>query len=305
MDVAITNLLQRVNTHHGAAHWDEVLHSASDHTAKDAALALGLLTEPHPRLLVAPETDPRTIRARHFRGWLTCASAAEVLGLPMWHPPATVHIAVPLNNAKRATAARPLTNVHIHRTRHLTPLTVEGFPLVSPAEIVASCLSCLDDLDAVCVADAALHRNLVTKAEVAELLTGRQSRQSLGRLARADAASRSPLETRARLCLRDAGLVVETGVLLEGIGEVDMLVEGWLIVETDGYEFHSSREQIRKDRRREQRALADGYITVRLTSEDVGAGEDTILRIVQAAIQGVAHSCRVRLPENPEILRDP
>ncbi|VEG27909.1 hypothetical protein [Actinomyces howellii] len=296
-------LVSRVDALCGAAHVNEVVGGAEDRQAMGAALALGVLHEPCPRLLVIPGTDHRIVRARHFRGRLTCASAAEVLGLPLWSAPRLVHVGVPLNHSVRPSHDRPTTGIRLHRTRHLTALSVDGFPLVAPAEVVACCLTCLDELDALCVADGALHRGLVTKEDVEELLTGRRAALARKRLAKAEAASRSPLETRTRLCLRDAGLEVEPGATLEGIGEVDMLVEGWLIVETDGYEFHSSREQIRTDRRREHRALADGYVTVRLTGKDVADGEATILRIVGSALRGVAHSSRIALPDNRTILR--
>ena len=183
-------------------------------------------------------------------------------------------------------------------------MTVDNFPLVRPAEVVACALVCLDELDAICIADAALNHGDTTKEDIAELLVGRYSKKARLRLSKADAAARSHLETRTRLCLREAGLQVETGVVLEGVGEVDTLVEGWLIVEEDGYEFHSSKEQFARDRNRDQSALAAGYVPLRLTYDDVAAGERTILGIVSRALRGVAHSSRLRIPENRAILRN-
>ena len=264
-DPAVTTLLDRIDALHGAAHWDEVLRTPSDYAAKDAAIVMGELTEPHRRLLVRPGTERSIVRARHFRGHLTCASAARVLGYPMWHPSREFHIAVPRDRSVRASASRPLTDVRIHRPATPTPMTVDDFPLVHPAEVVACALTCLDELDAICVADAALNHGDTTKEEIAELLVGRYSKAARLRLDQADAAARSHVETRTRLCLRETGLRVETGVVLEGIGEVDALVEGWLIVEDDGFEFHSSKEQFVRDRHRDQRALAAGYVPLRLT----------------------------------------
>lgn len=301
MDLAISTLLDRIDALHGVAHCDEVLHDPADRAARDAALVAGLLTEPHPRLLVLPGTDRRTVRARHFRGRLTCSSAAQILGYPVWAPPTAVHVAVPRDHAVRSSASRPRTGVVLHRVPQLTPLTVDGFPLVSPAEVVACALHCLDELDAVCVADAALNRGDTTKEEVRNLLDGRYSGEARRRLARADAAARSYLETRTRLCLREAGLSVETGVVLPDVGEVDMLVEGWLVVETDGFEFHGTREGFVNDRHRDQRALAAGCVPVRLTHADVAAGEKNVLGIVAGALRGVACSSRLRIPEDPAV----
>ena len=304
MDFEINSLLTRIDALHGAAHWDEVLLRPSDQAVKDAAIAVGALTQPYRRFLVRPGTDPRIVRARHFRGRLTCASAAEVLGYRMWNPPEDVHIALPPNHAVRDSTRRPLAGVRIHRPVELTPVTIDDFPIVRPAEIVACALSCLDELDAISVADAALNRRDTTKEKIDELLAGRYATTARERLAEADSHARSHLETRVRLCLKRAGMSVETGFIIDDLGETDTLIEGWLLAETDGFEYHSSKEQFIKDRRRDQTALTHGYIPLRLTYDDVAAGEKNILRIVGGALRGVAHSSRVRIPENPVVLRN-
>ncbi|SHE25372.1 MULTISPECIES: hypothetical protein [Actinomyces] len=304
MDLEVELLLERVTALHGAAYDDEVVRGAEDKRIIEAALAAELLYRPIPRFLAIPGTDPRIVKCRQFRAHLTCASAAEVLGYPMWNKPESLHLAVPRNHSMRPSTYRDLDTVTLHRKTQITPLTVDDFPVVSPAEIVACCLVCLDELDAICVADAALNRGDTSTEEISELLTGRYAAKGRQRLMLTDPASRSPLETRTRLALRHIGLAVETGVTIEGVGEVDMLVQNWLIVETDGWEFHSSNEQFTQDRRRDQEALAGGYVAVRLTGQDVAAGEDHIRSVVARAFLGVAHSSRLALPENPGIMRN-
>jgi hypothetical protein len=48
----------------------------------------------------------------------------------------------------------------------------------------------------------------------------------------------SLLETLARILFREAGIATQTQVWLDGIGTVDFLLEGFLIVELDGVAFH-------------------------------------------------------------------
>ncbi|QPL05109.1 MULTISPECIES: hypothetical protein [Actinomyces] len=182
-------------------------------------------------------------------------------------------------------------------------MTVDDQPLVRPAEVVACALTCLDELDAVTIADAALNRGDTTKEEVADLLTGRYSVTPRQRLTKAEPGCRSPLETRARLALRSMGLHVEVAPVIENVGEADLLVEGWLIVECDGFEFHSSCGQFEKDRHRDQQALADGYVPVRLSAADVAEGERAIQRTVCRALFGLARSRRLALPNNRGIMR--
>ena len=83
-----------------------------------------------------------------------------------------------------------------------------------------------------------------------------------------DPAARSFTESRVRLALRRAGLAARAGVVFPGIGEVDLLVEGLLIVELDGYAYHSGRGEYKADRRRDRRALRMGMPTMRFAYED-------------------------------------
>ncbi|MDO4901542.1 hypothetical protein [Actinomyces sp.] len=304
MGLELELLLGRVTALHGAAHDDEVILGADDRRAIDRALTAELLYRPTPRFLAIPGTDPRIVKCRQYRARVTCASAAEVLGYPLWSQPKSLHLAVPKNHSMRPSANRDLTGVTLHRKTRITPITVDDFPLVASAEVVACCLVCLDELDAICVADAAFNRSDTCAEEVSELLTGRYAAQGRRRLALTDPASRSPLESRTRLALRHIGLNVDTGAIIEGVGEVDMLVQGWLIVETDGWEFHCSAEQFSADRHRDQAALAAGYVPIRLTCQDVAAGEDHIRGVVARALLGVAHSNRLLMPENPGIVRN-
>jgi len=84
-----------------------------------------------------------------------------------------------------------------------------------------------------------------------------------------------------------ARLLLFDGVLADvpGVGEVDMLVDDRLLLETDGYQFHSSKGDWANDRRREQRLIAQGRLWVRLTYDDVMSGRT--IPIVEAALSGL------------------
>lgn len=303
MEPEITSLTARVDALHGAAHADEVARNPYDRALLRTAVAVGALHQHAPGFVVIPGTSAHVVRARHFRAHLTCLTAAQALGYPTWGTDQRSHIVVASDRGIRSSPTRPTTDVVVHRKASITPVTVGGLPLVHPAEVVACALCCLDALDAVTIADAALNRGDTTKEEVAELLTGRYSVTARGRLAMAEPGCRSPLETRTRMALRSLGLLVEVAPVIEGVGETDLLVEGWLIVESDGYEYHSSREQFEKDRRRDQRALAAGYVPMRLSAADVAQGDRAIRRTVSRALLGAARSRRLVLPNDGGIMR--
>jgi len=71
----------------------------------------------------------------------------------------------------------------------------------------------------------------------------------------------------ARYLLEEAGLTVELQVRIRGMGHLDLLVDGLLGIETDGYAHHSNREAYREDRRRWNVTVVRGVPTLRVTFE--------------------------------------
>jgi len=93
------------------------------------------------------------------------------------------------------------------------------------------------------------------------------------------------LETRARVALRAAGLLVEPQVHLPGVGRVDLVVEGLLVVETDGRATHTLSEAFDVDRRRDRAALLAGYAVMRFGYADVMGDIDGVVQQVRAAVR--------------------
>lgn len=81
----------------------------------------------------------------------------------------------------------------------------------------------------------------------------------------ADGRADSGTETVVRYRLRERGLKVEIIVGLRGIGTVDLLVEGRLIIECDGREFHDDDEAFERDRTRDLHAARQRYRTLRFS----------------------------------------
>ena len=99
-----------------------------------------------------------------------------------------------------------------------------------------------------------------------------------------------PLETLARMDLDAAGLSFEDGVEIEGVGEVDLVIEGWVVVELDGYTYHCDEYQFGLDRWRDRRLVARGFLPLRFTRKDVYAHQ--VVPDVQRALErwGVSKS---------------
>ena len=233
-------------------------------------------------VVFAPGTDWPLIACRMLGGLLTCHSALAYYSLPELPHPGTVHVAIPSSRGR----VRPLAGVVVHREPARWPPGMSP-PVAPPRLLVARMLRCAEETPAVVVADAALRRGLVSRAELAAMLRSNRSGGPLGhrRLARCREKARSPIESIARLELEDAGHSVEVGVDVPGVGEVDMPVDDRLLVETDGYQFHSSKGDWSNDRRREQGLIAQGRLWVRLTYDDVMSGRT--VPVVEAALNGL------------------
>jgi very-short-patch-repair endonuclease len=83
------------------------------------------------------------------------------------------------------------------------------------------------------------------------------------------------------------GLKFRQQVAFSGVGYVDFLVAGRLVVEVDGYEFHSSKEQFEADRGRDAVILGRGYPTLRLPARVVLEQPDLAAEMLRNAIRAL------------------
>ncbi|MEZ7787944.1 endonuclease domain-containing protein [Actinomyces naeslundii] len=187
--------------------------------------------------------------------------------LPFAEGSEQVHLVVS-DSGRFAAVGREV--IHVDRSQGSASPT--RFPVQALPEALARFLRChLQDDSPLIALDAALHNERVTAEQIRNLLRGPGSARALARLDRASDRARSPLETLARMDLHAAGLSFEDGVEIEGVGEVDLVVEGWVVVELDGYTYHCDKYQFGLDRWRDRRLVARGFLPLRFTRKDVYA----------------------------------
>lgn len=281
-------LLTRISNAHGAARQVDLHLERSERRRLQALVDSGHLRRYPHGVVALPDVDKRVLIARVHRGLITCEHAAAHYRLPLPSSPKTLHVLIP-----RGHKAAPLWGEHQHETRDLPPVPLSAFPVAPLARCLADLLCCAQEWTALVAADAALHQGRVTYEQVGTYLRG--SRRVLGRrrLQRTSSRARSPLETLARIQLRGAGLDVVDGVEIGGVGEVDLLIAGWLVVELDGYEYHSDMWSFDQDRSRDRELARLGYTSIRFTANNVRSGRivDEVRRVL-AAHPGAA---RVRM----------
>lgn len=224
-----------------------------------SAVRRGDVERPARGVYALPRCDRAHLAAVGVDGALTCGSAAGALGLDLVQPPTRIHV-----RAGRGTELDwPRTLVHRRGVGR-------GERVVDALTAVLDGASCLALPDAVAMADSALRRGCLTQEDLDAAVAGMPGHDPRVRLVRAtDARSDSLLESVVRVELRQRGLTVGVQVLHDGVGHVDLLVDGWLVVELDGFAFHAGRGSYREDRRRDVELARQGRVVLRFTYEDV------------------------------------
>lgn len=121
---------------------------------------------------------------------------------------------------------------------------------------------CLPRDELVMVCDSLMHQELATREEIRTALCGLRGVADF--MERCDTAE-SGTESLVRLRLRRHGVELKPQVDIGGVGRVDFLVGERLVIEVDSKAHHTGEENYRKDRERDLKLVALGYVVVRLT----------------------------------------
>ena len=225
------------------------------------------------------------------------ATAAWLLGLDL-EPTNPVEVAVPACSGLRSRGGLIVrrceipTNevVSIRRLRATAlPLTLAGLCLRRPA------------VEALVAIDMAVHLGLTDSAalgQYAEASKGRPGAARLRSRALLAAPAESPMETRLRWLLIQAGLPkpqVQTNLhdsAARFVGRADVYYpESRLVIEYDG---GNHRDRMVDDNRRQNLLVNAGYRVLRFTSADIHNRADVVVAQVQAALEGTFGGRRVK-----------
>jgi hypothetical protein len=149
--------------------------------------------------------------------------------------------------------------------------------------MVCQSLRCLPPLEGLTIAESAVKNGLVQLPELRERFPAAREKAIRGLVEKIRSQSGSIIETMARYLLEEAGLTVELQVKIPGMGHLDLLVDGLLGIEADGYAHHGSRAAYREDRRRWNVTVIRGVPVLRVTFEMLlGEPREFVRMVLQA-----------------------
>lgn len=214
------------------------------------------------------------VRAFVYNACLSCVSAAQIYELPilMEERPQKTHLSVAYNRGMHPSKLRRFDDVCIHRELIISD-EERRTHVASIGTVLERVLVCMPLKVSLPMLDAARNRGLYDVSTLTMPPTGSRLPHLKEALSLSSDRARSILETVARLQLIDMGLTPQVGVWIEGVGEVDMIILGFIVIEVDGWTFHSSKEQREKDLKRDRELLRRGYVVLRFTYDDVMNGD--------------------------------
>lgn len=227
----------------------------------DQSLRAGRLLRVRNGRYVSGDTPDELVATARLGGRLDCVSLLALLGVFILHK-SQLHMQVSIGSSRLPQPSRGVV-------RHWRETRVERESLCTHViESLAQAVRCQDPRAALATLDSACHLGIVDEAGLAEVFS-LLPRRYLSLRPLVDPRSESGAETLMRLILRTLGCTVDVQVQIPGVGRVDFVVDGWLIIECDSEAHHSGWQAQKRDRRRDLAAAERGYTTIRPIAEDI------------------------------------
>lgn len=170
----------------------------------------------------------------------------------------------------------------------------DGIPITGPGRTVFDCLRILPEDDAMRLMDRAIQRGWTTFGELVWRMRDHAGRRGAPRLVRliraAGGGAHSAAERRAAALLRAARITgwaanaaIRDSMGLIGYGDL-VFAAARVVVELDGWAFHSDPESFQRDRTRQNRLVAAGWTVLRFTWTDLHDRPDAVIATIRAAL---------------------
>ena len=251
----------------------------------DAALRDGAVVRHARGRYSLPQVDEAVARAHAANGVLCLTSAALHHGSAVKHVPDRPHVSVPRG---RKVGPGQHADVVLHR-HDLAPDDSDGVA-TSKETTLLQCLRALPFDEALCVADSAARAGeLALLRRVGRQARGAGAAKVRNVIERARAEAANPFES----CLRGIALAVphlrvEPQVRIGSVRPDLVDRELRIVLEADSFEWHGDRAALRRDARRYNLLVADDWIVLRFSWEDV-MFDSSYVRDVLVSVVALVH----------------
>lgn len=277
------NLALDLESFGGAATRAQLLGLGHTPRAVSAAVRAGAITVPRRGWIAWPGANRMAARAIELGGILGGASALASYGIWVDATHALVVACAPTASRLQPLGAGehrvwaierfPVTGRHLWRISVRDAL-LQHATMCSPESLVASI-------------DSALNTGRLRPVELHSLYAAMPRRLRRTR-SLVDGRAMSGTETKLRLALVRAGFRAELQVAIDGVGRVDIVVDGWLIIEVDSERHHGADNDRRRDRRRDAHAILAGHDTIRFDYWDVQEHLAWCVSVIEAKVRSRA-----------------
>lgn len=287
----MTHVTDVLTTLHGVAQRRELIALGATGRQLSIAVNQGQVFRPRKGWYALPGTPADLIRAVRIGGRLACVSAArhygwavrERPGLHVCLAPNAARLRTPLDPRERMSAPAPL-GITLHWADRVP---TEPFTrlVTSPRETVLQLALCQSAELAVAAFDSFLHLDPAGSTELDRWLLD-LPQTTLAQLEDCSALCHSFLESIGRVRLARAGIRGRHQVKIAGVGRVDLLLHGWLVIEWDGLEHHDNTAAHDEDCRRDAELAIRGFRTLRFSYALVMRNWPLVLAAIRAALAG-------------------
>ncbi len=202
-----------------------------------------------------------------------------------------MHVLVPSNGSRLSDPSSRFTplikddRIHVHwqGPDRVKPDLLRYSPVVDVPTALEHMAHCASVEDLVAAVDSALNQRKLRQRDV-EALAARLPNALARAVLDCDGRAQAGGESVVRFRLRAKGLRVEVQVHFDGVGRVDLVVEGRLVIEIDGRIHHALHDQFTEDRRRDRALSLLGMSRMRLTYSQVFEDWTTTERAIMAEL---------------------
>lgn len=223
-------------------------------------------------------------RAVRVGGRLACVSLLAPLGVFVADASVLhIHLDHSMSRLRAPEGSGPLRSrdgIRLHWWRLAGPAILGS---VGIADALAQAVRCQTPRFSVATVDSILHLSLLGHDEVRDVFD-HLPRRYRPILRMVDASAESGPESLMRLILRQLGLRYRTQVHIPGVGRVDFVVEGWLIIECDSKGYHEGWAKQKVDRERDLAAAALGYTSLRPLAEHLLYRREVVVEAVRGLV---------------------